>query len=231
VRQLGSKLLAGGLSAGVVLLWWPMFFPTDSVTTWLGRGIVWTLSFELLLVAFSPFELALWSTGRGERISQRVEAKRALLDHHSPKRRIGRRAALAFSALALPLAAIAVGVCSHIPVHRSAVPKVTEVTRVVRVVKPVRVQRVVKIRTVAQAVPVATTPTYSAPSPAVAPTSKPRTTVKQHRTTRKPTAHTNTPKQQNTPTTGTGTSAPATGQTQSNLPAADQSGAAASPAS
>ena len=39
-----------------------MFFPTDSVTTWLGRGVVWTLAFELLLVALSPFELALWST-------------------------------------------------------------------------------------------------------------------------------------------------------------------------
>jgi hypothetical protein len=60
-----------------------MFFPTDSVTTWLGRGVVWTLAFELLLVALSPFELALWSTHRGTRISRRVEAKRALLDHES----------------------------------------------------------------------------------------------------------------------------------------------------
>src|SRR4051794_24063402 len=99
-----------------------MFFPTDSVTMWLGRGIVWTLSFELLLVALSPFELALWSTRRGERISRRVEAKRALLDHHSPNRRIGRRAALAVVALALPLALIAVGLGQHIPVAHSAPP-------------------------------------------------------------------------------------------------------------
>src|SRR5436305_2191376 len=147
-----------------------MFFP-DSVTTWLCRGIAWTLCFELLLVAFSPFELALWSTHRGERISQRMEAKKALLDHDSAKRRIGRRAALAVGALAMPLALIAVGVGSHIPTsHAAGPPKVTQVTRVVRVVKPVRVQRVVKIRTVAQEVPVRT---YVA-SPA--PVTKPKAT-------------------------------------------------------
>ena len=168
VRQLGSKLLAGGLSAGVVLLWWPMFFPTDSVTMWLGRGIVWTLSFELLLVALSPFELALWSTHRGERITQRVEAKRALLEHPSPKRRIGRRATLAMGALAVPIMLIVVGVTSHLPsVHKAVAPDITRVTRVVRVVKPVRVQRVVKIRTIAEQVPaqqVTSAPASPAPS-------------------------------------------------------------------
>ena len=209
-----------------------MFFPTDSVATWLGRGIVWTLSFELLLVAFSPFELALWSTGRGERLSRRVEAKRALLDHHSPKRRIGRRAALAFCALALPLALIAAGVVSHIPVRRAAAPRVTKVTRVVRVVKPVRVQRVVKIRTVAQQVPVATTPTYTAPADSVrAPVTKPNTTTKRQVAAPKPAApkaKANTPTQQPT-APSTGTQAPAT-QNQTTLPSADGSGAASSPA-
>ena len=210
-----------------------MFFPTDSVATWLGRGIVWTLSFELLLVAFSPFELALWSTGRGERLSRRVEAKRALLDHHSPKRRIGRRAALAFCALALPLALIAAGVVSHIPVRRAAAPRVTKVTRVVRVVKPVRVQRVVKIRTVSEPVPVVSQSTYSAPAAAVrtprrkkqasAPTKHVSTP-----TTPAPQAHVKAPVQQTAPTTPTGDSAPAT-QNQSTLPSVDQSGAAAQP--
>ena len=148
----------------MVLLWWPMFFPTDSVTMWLGRGIVWTLSFELLLVALSPFELALWNTGRGERISRRVESKRHLLEHESPKRRLGRRAGLALTALALPTALIALGLSKHIPVgHATPAPKVTQVTRVVRVVKPVRVERVVKIRTVSAQVPVART-VYPAPA-------------------------------------------------------------------
>jgi len=206
-----------------------MFFPTDSVTTWLVRGIVWTLSFELLLVAFSPFELALWSTRRGERISQRVEAKKALLDHESPRRRIGRRAVLAIGALMIPLALIAVGVGSHIPTSHAATPppRVTQVTRVVRVVKPVRVQRVVKIRTVSEQVPV---PTY-VPSPA--PVSKPKATPKSHTApvVKAPAPHKNVP-QQTAPTTTTGAPTPSSGtQPQGSLPAPDQSGAAASPTS
>jgi hypothetical protein len=206
-----------------------MFFPTDSVTTWLGRGIVWTLAFELLLVALSPFELALWSTHRGERISRRVEAKRALLDHESPNRRIGRRAALAISALALPLVLIAVGASAHIPTHRSAPPKVMQVTRVVRVVKPVRIQRVVKIRTVSHEVSVYTgIPTTQAP-PVHSPARSTKPVVHKHTTITPlptPKAHVKTPvtpTAPSTPTTGT------TGQNQTVQPPADQSGAAAQP--
>jgi hypothetical protein len=51
-----SKLIAGGLSAGVVLLWWPRFFPHDSAGTWVARGIAWTLLAEILVVALSPLE-------------------------------------------------------------------------------------------------------------------------------------------------------------------------------
>ncbi len=172
-----------------------MFFPTDSVTMWLGRGIVWTLSFELLLVALSPFELALWSTRRGERLTQRVVAKRALLEHPSPKRAIGRRAALAIGALAIPLALIAVGVGSHIPAHHAAAPtQITRVTRVVRVVKPVRVQRVVKIRTVAEQV-APSTPSPSVPAtPPAKPLQTPKPTVRKHASSSPaPKAHTQLP--------------------------------------
>lgn len=211
-----------------------MFFPSDSVTTWLCRGIVWTLSSELLIVALSPFELALWSTHRGERISQRVEAKKSLLDHESARRRIGRRAALAIVTLMVPLALIAVGVGQHIPTsHAATPPKVTQVTRVVRVVKPVRVQRVVKIRTVSEQVPVAvaTPPTYRAPSP----TSKSKRTTQKHSSPvmQAPKAHTHVtePQTQSTPTAPTSTPAPAGTQTQSSLPTPDQSGATASPTS
>jgi hypothetical protein len=214
-----------------------MFFPTDSVTAWLGRGIVWTLSFELLLVALSPFELALWNTHRGERISRRVEAKRALLDHHSPKRRIGRRAALATAALAIPLALIAVGVGSHIPTGHTATPEqVTQVTRVVRVVKPVRVQRVVKIRTVAQPVPaqvVSSAPSSSvANPPAKAPvhSSKPTTQKRSSSAPSSPQAHVNLPSTApTTPSTPSGTGSPSGTQTQAAQPTAGPSGAAAQP--
>lgn len=236
MRQLGSKLLAGGLSAGVVLLWWPLFFPTQSVTTWLGRGIIWTLVFELLLVTLTPFELALWSTHRGERLSQRFEAKRALLDHHSPTRRMGRRAALAVLALTLPFALIALGVARHIPSGPpTPAAKIMRVTRVVRVVKPVRVERVVRIRTVSEQVPV----TASAPSAYPSPAAEVHKVVKRHPATTKHVASRTptktvpaTPKTQTEPTTtapSTPTDSPSDSSTPATTPSTGTSGAEAQP--
>jgi hypothetical protein len=217
----------------VVLLWWPAFFHTDSVTTWLVRGIVWTLAFELLLVALSPFELALWSTHRGVRISQRVEAKRALLDHDSPNRRIGRRAALALAALSLPLALIALGVGQHITVAHSAPPKVTRVTRVVRVVRPVKVERIVKVRTVRQTVPAeavyqAPVAVNRAPAETTKHTATKRTTQKRTTTPVAPKAHVKLPASSGESTTQTSDSTPATEQTHSSAPSTT-SGAAVQP--
>jgi hypothetical protein len=230
VRQLGSKLFAGGLSAGVILLWWPMFFPTDSVTTWLCRGVAWTLCFELLLLALSPFEEALWSTHHGERLSRRAQAASARLHHEHPRRRLGRFGVLAGVALAVPLALIALGVSSNIPTHTPSTPKVTQVTRVVRVVKPVRVERVVRIRTVSKAVPMDTT--YS---PATVPTQlqtthrtkrSPKSTP-EHATKPSPAPKAHTPVKQTTPSTPTDGSTQQTGTTQ---PSSDQPGATTAPA-
>ena len=67
VRQLLSKSIAGGLSAGVVLLWWPVLFEdVDTVGSWFVRGVAWTVCFELLMFALIPFERALWETIRKE---------------------------------------------------------------------------------------------------------------------------------------------------------------------
>ena len=56
MREFLSKSIAGGLSAGVVLLWWPVLFEdVDTVTSWFVRGVAWTLLFELLLLALIPF--------------------------------------------------------------------------------------------------------------------------------------------------------------------------------
>jgi hypothetical protein len=155
VRQLVSKLIAGGLSAGVVLLWWPQFFPTDTATSWLGRGVVWTLAFELLLIALSPLELALWTTEPGTRLTEKVSAARGLFEHPSPRRRMSRRAAVAVVAMAVPVMLIGAGVHAHIPVGHRTAANVTNVTKVVRVVRPVEVKRVVKTRTIRQQVPMA----------------------------------------------------------------------------
>ena len=73
MREFLSKSIAGGLSAGVVLLWWPVLFAeVDTVTSWFVRGVAWTVCFELLLVALIPFERALWETAHGERVARRV---------------------------------------------------------------------------------------------------------------------------------------------------------------
>jgi hypothetical protein len=204
MRQLGSKLLAGGLSAGVVLLWWPQFFHTDTVTSWLGRGVVWTLSFELLLHALTPFELALWTTEPGERLTQRVAAARGILEHPSPRRRMGRRAAVAVVALALPLTLIGAGIHSHIPVGHTGGTKVTNVTRVFRVVRPVEVRRVVKTRMVRQEVPVAVA---QAPRQAPVATPKAKTTKPKTKTKAEPITRTLKPVSEQTPAP-TGTTGP-----------------------
>ena len=164
MRQLGSKLLAGGLSAGVVLLWWPQFFPTDTVTSWLGRGVIWTLTFELVLVALTPLELALWTTEPGARLTRKVAAARGILEHPSPRRMMGRRAAVASFAMAVPLVLIGAGLHAHIPVGHSGSRKVTNVTRVVRVVRPLEVKRVVRTRTIRQQVPMAMAQAPSQPA-------------------------------------------------------------------
>ena len=207
-----------------------MFFHTDSVTTWLCRGVAWTLCFELLLLGLSPFEAELWATHRGERLSRRADAARARLHHDSPRRRMGRFGVLAGVALAVPLALIALGLGSHIPSPKAVTtPKVTQVTRVVRVVRPVRVERVVKIRTVAKTVTVQTADPAPATPVQTAPTTRrtPESTTRKHtaKTTPAPTAK--TPVKPTTPATPTDTSVQPTDTTQ---PATDQLAASTAPA-
>jgi len=56
--DLVSKLLAGGLSAGVFLLWWPSSFPVEGLEWLVLRGVLRTLCFEVLLLAFVPLATA-----------------------------------------------------------------------------------------------------------------------------------------------------------------------------
>ena len=146
VREFLSKSIAGGLSAGVVLLWWPVLFEdVDTVTSWFVRGVAWTLLFELLLVALVPFERALWETGHGERIARRVGDAGSRLHSGSHRRRIGRLSAVATVALAIPIVLVLAGLNEHAPARAEA-PAVRpiKVVRVTKVVRPVRVKRVVE---------------------------------------------------------------------------------------
>lgn len=143
MREFLSKSIAGGLSAGVVLLWWPVLFEeVDTVTSWLVRGVAWTVCFELLLVALLPFERALWETTRGERITGRVGAAGSRLHAGPARSRIGRLSAVATAALIVPVALLVMGLHEHAPASAEAKPVAP--TKVVRVTKVVNVKRIVE---------------------------------------------------------------------------------------
>jgi hypothetical protein len=167
VRQFLSKSIAGGLSAGVVLLWWPVLFhEVDTVTSWFVRGVAWTLCFELLLVALIPFERALWETARGERIARRVGHAGSRLHSGSPRRRMGRLSAVATMALAVPVVLVMAGLSEHAPAHAEAQPvRPINVVRVTKVVRPVTVKRVIQRAPISGQPVVTTAPQEITPAP------------------------------------------------------------------
>jgi hypothetical protein len=143
VRQFLSKSIAGGLSAGVVLLWWPILFDdVDTVGSWLVRGAAWTVCFELLMVALLPFEHALWETSRGERLAGRMGAAQSRLHSGSHRRRLSRLCAVAAVALSVPVALLLTGLQKH-PATGAGTPVVRPIN-VVRVTKVVKVEKVVR---------------------------------------------------------------------------------------
>jgi|SRR5215217_1024542 len=176
VREFLSKSIAGGLSAGVVLLWWPVLFQdVDTVTSWFVRGVAWTLCFELLLFALLPFERALWETTRGERIASRVGHAGSLLHSGSTRRRMGRLSAVASFGLLIPVVLVMAGLSKHVSAHAEAQPvRPINVVRVTKVVRPVTVTKVV------EGAPVSGQPIVptSAPAPDVPAPASPRATEK-----------------------------------------------------
>ena len=176
MREFLSKSIAGGLSAGVVLLWWPVLFDeVDTVTSWFVRGVAWTVCFELLLFALIPFERALWDTARAERMVQRVGTAGSRIDSGSPRRRFGRLSAVAGAALAVPVVLLVAGLHKQLPIRaEAATTRPIEVVRVTKVVRPVTVKKIVEQtpvqRDYAPAPPVAT-PAPVSPRP----TEKPKT--------------------------------------------------------
>src|SRR5215212_7083329 len=159
MREFLSKSIAGGLSAGVVLLWWPVLFEDiDTVTSWFVRGVAWTLCFELLLFALIPFERALWETPHGERIARSVGNAGSRLYSGTPRRRMSRLSAVASLALAVPVVLAMAGVSKHTPAHAEAQPvRPINVVRVTKVVRPVTVKKVVE-RAPISGQPIMTTP-------------------------------------------------------------------------
>lgn len=146
MREFLSKSIAGGLSAGVVLLWWPVLFEqVDTVTSWFVRGVAWTVCFELLLVALIPFERALWDTTRGERISRTMGTAGVRLNSGSPRRRLSRVSAVATMALAIPVVLLVAGLHNQAPAQAEApTTRPIKVVRVTKVVRPVTVKKIIE---------------------------------------------------------------------------------------
>jgi hypothetical protein len=176
VREFLSKSIAGGLSAGVVLLWWPVLFAeVDTVTSWFVRGVAWTVCFELLLFALIPFERALWETAHGERITRRVGSAGTRLHGGSDRRRMSRLSAVASVAVAVPVALLVAGLHQQGPARaEAAAVSPIKVVRVTKVVRPVTVKRIVE-RAPVSGQPVITSP---APQQPATPPVPPRTTEK-----------------------------------------------------
>ena len=150
------KVLAGGLSAGIFLLWWPAHV-TATGSEWLFvRGILWSLAFEILLAAYSPVEKAV------------VGAVRAREPRRLGTRRVARVLTFAAVAVAVPLVMLAGSRPPNAAPARAAAPKVIVKREIVkREVVVRRVSRVVRVpgptvTTTAPTAPATTTPVRSA---------------------------------------------------------------------
>jgi hypothetical protein len=143
-RDLVSKLLAAGLSAGLFLIWWPQHHPTTGLTSLIVRGALWTLSFELLLLAFAPLERLVTRALR-----ERLAVRRRIAV--PPRAQIGGACVLACAGAALPLALLA---GAHAPrAARPAPPTPRKVVVVKHLRQKVVVREVVTVPAAAVAHP------------------------------------------------------------------------------
>jgi outer membrane biosynthesis protein TonB len=226
MSDLVSKVSAGGLSAGVFLLWWPAHVTAQGGEWLFVRGILWSLVFEILLVAFKPLEQAVAAAVR------RREAP-AL-----GRRGVARVLTVAALGVAVPLGMFAGAAEPDATPARAAAPRVVVKREVVRrevVVR--RVSHVVRVP-VAAATPTpaataaaprrATTTSAPAKRPATthkAPASKVVATAPRHSATK--TSPADTPPTTKTPAATT----PATAQTTPAAPATPATAASGTTAS
>jgi hypothetical protein len=106
VDRLVSKIAAGGLSAGVFLLWWPEHVPGEGLSQLVLRGLLWTMTFELLLLAFGPLEVTVHERLR-RRTAQRRSRVRERFEAVPAPARTGGAVVLASMGLAFPVALLA----------------------------------------------------------------------------------------------------------------------------
>ena len=126
-----SKLAAGGLSAGVVLVWWPVLPHSSGAGSWVLRGILWTCLFELLVLTLEPLERSLLSS----RAWMGVREKLGL----GPS--IGKRGAIT---LGLVILATCAGLVWRGPEPSPAKPQKPRV-QVKKIVQPIKIVKETKV--------------------------------------------------------------------------------------
>ncbi len=80
------------------LLWWPRHFPATGVEALVLRGVVWTLTYEVLYLAFRPLERRV-AHRLGRRVPRPLPTVRRRLDAPPAPARTG--AVIGLAALAL----------------------------------------------------------------------------------------------------------------------------------
>jgi hypothetical protein len=167
VSNLVSKIAAGGLSAGVFLLWWPQHVHGDGVENLIVRGLLWTLLAELLIVAFSPLENRAAAAAR-RWTAPAVAHVRGRIAAVPGRARTGGAVVMACAGLAAPIALLA---GAGRPV-KPAAAKTRVVERVI-VQKPVVRERVVVKRVWAPAATPAPVTVAAPVRPTVSPAARP----------------------------------------------------------
>jgi outer membrane biosynthesis protein TonB len=220
LNNLISKVLAGGLAAGVFLFWWPAHLPSTGGEWLVLRGVAWALAYEILMLSFCPLEnLAARSMPR-RRAADRTRRVRRIVSAAPQPAKASGAVALACTGLLLPALML-----SHArkPATKPA-PRPVQVVRKVVVRKVVRQQTVV-VRPPAVVPRTAPVPRADAVTPAPVAKKKPKPSTKA-KTNAKQTTTKTEPKQDPAPApTTTPSATPAT----STQP--DAAGAAASSAS
>lgn len=203
-----SKCIAGGLSAALVLLWWPQLVPGASLSAWLGRGVAFTLAFELMLLALRPLEETLWGTRPASRVRERLDTASERLRGGDTVRRLGSSAAIAAVALTVPSLLIVAGLSHQRPDKAEKAARAVRIVHVTKVVRPVTVQRVVAQTEVPT--PAVVAPAAAAPKAKSAPVKKTETSTEVEAPARTPAAT------QDSQPTSRGQNSPSSPKTQAN---------------
>jgi hypothetical protein len=168
--RLISKIVAGGLSAGVFLIWWPQHVKGESLFHLGLRGLLWTLSFELILLSVGPLEDRVRAILRRRLDEHRSRVRARVAEALPAPARTGGAVALACLGVAAPVALLAGG-----PTEVLKPETPPRVVKQVIVEKPVVERKVVVRRVVTPAPPTsALQPQGAAPSVSEAQVTRPR---------------------------------------------------------